>query len=136
MENTFTLEITTPERSFFNGEVEALIIETYDGQMGILKGHMPMVVPVAIGPMKLKKDGKWQEAVLSEGFMKVTQDRTIILCDTAEWPDEIDENRAKAAEERARERLHRQMSKIEYMRSQAALQRALSRLKVKKPIDQ
>lgn len=132
MANTFTLEILTPERSFFTGEVEALIIETHDGEMGVLKDHVPMVVPVAIGPIRLKKNGEWQEAVVTEGFMKITQDKTIILCDTAEWPDEIDANRAKAAEERARERLQHQMSKLEYMRSQAALRRALSRLKVKK----
>lgn len=134
MANTFLLEVLTPDRSFFSGEVEVLIIETIDGQMGVLKNHIPMVVAVSIGPIKIKKDGEWLEAVLSEGFMEVKQDKTIILCDSAEWPNEIDANRAKAAEERARERLQNQLSTVEYMRSQAALQRALSRLKVTKTI--
>lgn len=130
MANTFFLEIVTPDRSFLSGEVEMLIVETPDGQMGVLKNHVPMVVAIAIGPVKILKDGKWLEAVLSEGFMEVKQDKTILLCDTAEWPEEIDTNRARAAEERARERLQMQLSNVEYMRSQAALQRALSRLKV------
>ncbi|NLD49561.1 MAG: F0F1 ATP synthase subunit epsilon, partial [Clostridiaceae bacterium] len=74
----------------------------------------------------------WIEAVLSEGFMEVKQDTAIILVDTAEWPDEIDINRAKAAKERAAERLMRRMNKEEYVQSKAALARAMARLKVKK----
>lgn len=132
MADTFFLEIVTPGRKFFSGEVEMLILKTPDGEIGILKNHMPMVVAVAIGPIRILKDGEWLEAVLSEGFMEVRQEKTILLADTAEWPNEIDINRAKAAEERARERLQSQLSRMEYMRSQSALQRALSRLKITK----
>ena len=134
MANTFYLEIVTPERKFFSGEVEMLMIKTPDGEIGILKDHMPMIAAVAIGPVKIQKDGEWLEAVLSEGFMEITQKKTIILADTAEWPNEIDINRARRAEERARERLQSKLSQIEYMRSQAALQKALTRLKVSKEI--
>lgn len=130
MANTFYLEIVTPDRKFYTGDVEMLIFKTPEGEMGVLKDHMPMVVAVAIGPIRILKDGEWLEAVLSEGFMEIMQDKTVILADTAEWPNEIDINRAKAAEERARERLQSQLSRVEYMQSQAALQRALSRLKV------
>lgn len=134
MADTFYLEIVTPERKFFSGDLEMLVLKTPEGEIGILKDHMPMVVAVAIGPVRIKKDGDWLEAVLSEGFMEVMQDKVILLVDTAEWPNEIDINRAKAAEERARERLESQLSRVEYMQSQAALQRALSRLKVSKTI--
>lgn len=130
MANTFFLEIVTPDRKFFSGEVEMLVLKTPEGEIGILKGHMPMVVAVAIGPIRIQKDGDWLEAVLSEGFMKIMQDKTVIMTDTAEWPNEIDINRAKAAQERAKERLQSQLSRVEYMRSQAALQRAFSRLQV------
>ena len=130
MANTFSLEIVIPDKKFFADDVEMLVLKTPEGEMGVLSGHMPMVVAVSIGPIRIKKDGKWLEAFISEGFMEVMQDKTIILADTAEWPDEIDANRAKAAEERARERLQGKLSRIEYMRSQAALQRALSRLKI------
>lgn len=134
MANTFFLEIVTPDRKFFSGEVEMLVLKTPEGEIGILKGHMPMVVAVAIGPIRIQKDGDWLEAVLSEGFMKIMQDKTVIMTDTAEWPNEIDINRAKAAQERAKERLQSQLSRVEYMRSQAALQRAFSRLQVSSKI--
>lgn len=130
MASTFYLEIVTPERSFFSGDVEMVILKTPEGEMGILAGHIPMVVAVAIGPIRIKQDNEWLEAVLNEGFMEVKQDKTVILADTAEWPNEIDINRANAARERAEERLRRQESKTEYIRSQAALSRALARLKV------
>lgn len=130
MANTFNLEIVTPDRKFFSGEVEMLVLKTPEGEIGILKDHMPMVVAVAIGPIRIQKDGDWLEAVLSEGFMKIMQDKTVILVDTAEWPNEIDINRAKAAQDRAKERLQSQLSRVEYMRTQAALQRAFSRLQV------
>lgn len=134
MANTFFLEVVTPERRFFSGEVEMVILKTPEGEIGILKGHTPMIVSVAIGPMKIKQNGEWLEAVLNEGFLEIKQDRAIILSDTAEWPHEIDENRAKAAKERAEERLHSNLARIEHIRSQAALSRALARLKVKKII--
>ncbi len=134
MASNFYLEIVTPERKFFSDEVEMVILRTPEGEMGILEGHVPMVVAVDIGPVKIKKNGEWQEAVLTEGFMEVKQDKTIILTDTAEWPSEIDVNRAKAAKQRAEERLQRQISQIEYSRSKAALSRALARLRVAKDI--
>ncbi len=132
MANTFYLEIVTPERKFFSGDVEMLILETSDGEIGVLKNHTPMVVSVAIGPMRIKQNGEWIQAILTEGFMQIKQDKTIILTDTAEWPDEVDINRAKAAKQRAEERLQSQISQVEYIRSQAALARAVERLKITK----
>ncbi len=134
MASTFKLEIVTPERLFFSGDVETVVLKTPLGEIGILPGHIPLVAAVAVGPLRIKKDGEWVEAVLTEGFMEIKQDKTIILTDTAEWPDEIDENRAEAARVRAEERLHQQISQIEYIRSQAALSRAMARLRVKRSI--
>jgi F-type H+-transporting ATPase subunit epsilon len=132
MASTFNLEIVTPERKFFSGEVEMVVLKTLEGEIGILKGHTPMVIAVGVGPMRIKKDGEWLEAFLSEGFMEIKQDATVILTDTAEWPNEIDVNRAKAAKERAEERLQRQKDNLETIRSQAALARAIGRLKITK----
>lgn len=85
MASTFDLEIVTPEEKFFSGEVTMAILKTPNGEMGVLKGHMPMVVTVDTGPIKILKDGKWLQAALAEGFMEVKQDKTVILVDTAEW---------------------------------------------------
>jgi len=134
MSYTFYLEILTPDRKFFWGEVESLIVNTPSGQIGILKDHMPIVAVVEVGIVKIKKDGNWLEAVLGQGFMEVKQNRTVIIADTAEWPDEIDINRAKAAKERAMERILRRENQTEYIRSQAALARAMARLAAGKKV--
>lgn len=128
--STFHLEIVVPDRAFYSDDVQELVVKTPDGEIGILKGHIPMVVAVSIGPVKIKKDDEWTHAFISEGFMEVTAHKTIVLADSAEWPEEIDVERAKAAEERARERLRTQLDHLEYARAQTALQRAISRLKV------
>lgn len=134
MAKTFKLKIITPERDFFSGDVEMIIATTPDGEIGILRDHVQMVVAVAIGTIKIKTPGGWQEAILTEGFMEIKQDQTVILTDTAEWPHEVDINRAKEAKKRAEERLQSQLSKIEYIRSQTALARAIERLKATKNI--
>lgn len=134
MANTFFLEIVVPDRKFFSDDVEELIVKTPEGEMGVLANHTPIVVAISIGPAKILKDGQWLEIFLSEGFMEILNNKAIILADTAEWPEEIDINRAKAAEERARERLQNKLSHAEYMSSQAALSRAMSRLKVTRQI--
>jgi F-type H+-transporting ATPase subunit epsilon len=128
--DTFFLEILVPDRKFYSGDVQMLTLKACEGEIGVLPGHMPLVSTVSIGPIHIKKDGEWQEAFLSEGFIEILPEKVVIIADSAEWPHEIDENRAKAAEERARERLQGKLSRMEYVRSQAALARAASRLKV------
>ena len=128
--STFFLVVKTPEKTFFSDVAEELVVETPQGQIGILPNHMPMVVSITAGAMKIKQDGVWKEAFLSDGFMDINQPMVVVLADTAEWPEEIDINRAKRAEQRALERLQGQLSHQDFVRSQAALQRALSRLKV------
>ncbi len=126
----FYLEIVTPERKFFEGEAETVIVRTPEGEMGVLKDHEPAVVAIGTGTIRILTDGEWKEAAVSEGFMEVTHQKTIAFVDTAEWPEEIDINRAKAAKDRAEERLQQKLAMIEHLRSQAALARALARLRV------
>ena len=132
--STLYLEVVTPERKFFEGEIETVIVTTPKGEMGILKDHEPAVVAIETGIIRILADGKWQEAVVSQGFMEVTHQKTIALVDTAEWPHEIDANRAKIAKERAEERLQQKLALVEHLRSQASLAKALARLKVTKQI--
>jgi F-type H+-transporting ATPase subunit epsilon len=125
----YMLEVITPERIFFRGEVESVIIPTPDGFMSIQKMHEPMVAAVSIGTMKLLVDGEWLECTTSEGFVEVRPDETIIFSQTAEWPNEIDIRRAQEAKERAEERLRQALSHQEYMQNQIALARAMVRLR-------
>lgn len=127
---TFFLEVLTPERKFFSAEAEEVIFRTVDGEMGVLAQHAPTVVAVDVGALKIKAEGKWIEALITEGFAEIMPDKVVLLTDTAEYPEEIDINRAKAAKERAEERLQKHLSQMEYVRSKAALARAMARIKV------
>lgn len=130
MASTFSLEILTPERVFFSDNAEMIIVPTPQGELGILAGHVPLVAAVAVGTSRIKKEsGEWVDAVLTEGFMEVNQEKVVIIADAAEWPYEIDANRAEAARLRAEERLAIKKSEEEYAKSQAALARAMARLK-------
>ena len=126
----FYLEVVTPERKFFEGEVEMLIVKTPEGELGVLKDHEPAVIAIEAGAIKIQVDGKFKEAAVAQGFMEVTREKTIALVDTAEWPEEIDVNRALEAKKRAEERIQQKTALMEHLRTQAALARALARLKV------
>lgn len=128
--STFHLEVLVIDRAFYSDDVEELVVKTPGGEIGILKGHTPLVVTVSVGPLKIKKDGEWSCAFISEGFMEVTAEKAVVLADSAEWPDEIDTERAKAAEEKVRELLGGGPDGREAENSRAALQRALWRQKI------
>ncbi|AEF17841.1 ATP synthase epsilon chain [Thermoanaerobacterium xylanolyticum LX-11] len=132
MDNKYHLEVLTPYRKFYDGDVEEIIVTTSAGEVGVQKGHIPMTVALGIGTLKIKNDNEWKEASISNGFMEVKQDNVVILANAAEWPEEIDIKRAEAAKERAEERLRQKKSQKEYFLAKAALRRALVRMTIAK----
>ena len=132
MAGTFYLEIVTPERQFFTGDAEALILPAVDGEMGVYPGHEPAVTAVEPGELRYKAGGRWEPAAVGAGFAEIRQDRVILLVGFAEHPEEIDRKRAEAARERAEERLRQKQSIHEYYHSKAALARAMARLKTRR----
>ncbi len=130
MAKTFHLEIIATDRIFFQGEAEHLVITAIDGLIGILPGHEPLVTSLPTGELKYMVDGKWKYAAISEGFIEVMPDHSTILAESCELPEEIDIKRAEEARERAREMLRQKQSIQEYYQTQAALNRAMNRLKV------
>ena len=127
--SVFPLEITTPTRSFFSGDVHMLIITTPTGKMGIMRHHTPMIVAVESDVIALTIGGSVKQASVTSGFLEITDEKVILLVDSAEWPEEIDVNRALEAKRRAEERLHFKTSEREYVQSKAALARAAARLR-------
>jgi F-type H+-transporting ATPase subunit epsilon len=132
MASTFKIEIVTPERKFFEGEVEMLIARGINGDFGILPNHTPFVSPLGIGRLILEKDGKERIAAVGEGYIEVNSDKTIIVADTALWPDEIDVERAKRAKDRAEKRLKGTHPDVDLMRAEVALRKANVRIMVAK----
>lgn len=129
--NTFFLEIITPEKTFYRGRVEGLDIPAIGGACTVLAGHQPMVFATEPGSIFIMENGKKREAFMSEGFIEVRPDETIVFSRAVEWPEEINERRAKEAKERAEEQLRRNRSAAEYRLNRMALQRAFARLRVK-----
>lgn len=125
----FKLEIVTPDRVFFSDEVDMVILRGIDGYLAILKNRAPLITPLAIGKLKIKKDGKEQIASISEGYVSVTKEKTTVITDSAEWPEEIDVKRAEEAKARAEKRL-KQKEGIDIARAEASLRRAINRLEV------
>lgn len=132
MASTFYLEILSPEHPFFAGKAETLVFPSLDGLYGILPRHEPMVAAVMAGELKFVVDGVWHYAAVGEGFVEILPDHVVLLADFAELPEEIDVKRAAEAKARAEERMRQHNSKLEYHYTQAAMSRALARLKVSK----
>lgn len=130
MAKTFYLEIISADRIFFKGDCEHLVITAIDGLLGILAGHEPLVTSLPTGELKYMVDGEWKHAAISEGFIQVMPDRAVILADSCELPEEIDIKRAEEARKRAEEMLRQKQSIREYYETQAALNRAINRLKI------
>ena len=129
MEKCFQLEIITPERRFYSGQVESLILPALDGEYGVLPGHEPVVAGVEPGEARFKAEGVWHSVIVTQGFAEITSEYVVVLVSTAEKPEEIDAARARRAKERAEERLRQHESQQEYIRSKAALARAMARLR-------
>ena len=130
MPSPFQLDIMTPERSFFSGEIQGVVVATPDGEICVLAHAAPMVTPLNIGTVRLNVDGTWKEAFLSDGFMEVGHGRTVIFTQACEWPENIDVARAEEVARRAQEKLRHQTSIREYRTNKIALARAMARLRV------
>lgn len=124
------LEIITPERQFYVGPAQELVLPAIDGLYGVQAGHEPAVTALEPGELRYKVNGEWRIAAIGQGFVEIMPERAIVLVGTAEKPEEIDQKRAEQAKERAEERLRQKKSVQEYYQSKAALARAMARLKV------
>lgn len=129
--NTVQVDIVSPERKVYEGEVRMVIAKGVEGELGILLGHVPVVTPLKTGVLRLLVDNKEYPIAVSGGFLEVRPDKVTVLAETAELPEEIDVDRAQNAKERAERRLS-ELNKDdkEFKVHEAALQRAINRLSV------
>ena len=129
-QNLFTLKIVTPDRVFYQGEVSMVEFNTTEGEIGVLKGHVPTTVIINPGILTITEPERTKEAALHAGFAEILQNEVVILAEIIEWPEEIDEERAKRAKERAEERLRTKTPETDLLRAETALQRAMARIHV------
>jgi F-type H+-transporting ATPase subunit epsilon len=130
-EKTFHLEIVTPKRIAFKGEVTSFSAPGIDGGFQVLHNHAPLLASVKIGQVKIiEVSGDEILYAVSGGFVEVRENKVILLAETAERTDEIDVERVKAARDRALKRLAEKYPDIDIERAKLALYRALNRLKI------
>jgi F-type H+-transporting ATPase subunit epsilon len=130
MPGTFNVDIVEPTGSIFAGEVERFRAQGVTGSFEILKNHAAMLAETAVGPVIVTTaDGNRILFAAGRGFVQVANNRVIMLVEAAEPASEIDVDRAKMAEARAREHLH-EGTEAERQHAEAALARARNRLRV------
>jgi F-type H+-transporting ATPase subunit epsilon len=124
----FACEILTPYRRFFSGKVESATFTTHDGRIEVLARHESLVAPVKVGHLRLVVGGKVKKASVTEGFARVKQGKIDFFVDAAEWPEEIDRERAERALGRALKRLSAETLPWRIESSKRAIARAQNRL--------
>ena len=130
---TMNVNVVTPDGTVFDGDVDMVSVRAQSGELGILPGHIPLVAPLSVESVRLKKGSATDILAVSAGFVEVRPDRVTILAEAAETPEDIDVERAQEAKRRAEERLQRaKQDDIDFKRAQLALRRANTRLKVAK----
>jgi len=132
--STTLLEIVTPERIVYSGDVNMVSIKTGGGELGILPKHAPLAATVKPCIVRVKVAGGEGYVHVSGGFLEVLPERVTVLADVAELPQDIDVARAEAAKQRAEQQLS-QRDNIDVARAEAALRRALARLELRELIE-
>ncbi len=125
--NMFELKIISPEEMFYEGEANFLEFTSVGGEIGVYKNHIPLTTILEPCVMKIHQGTEVKKVAVFGGFVEILQEKITVLAEGVQWPDEIDVERAKKAETRARERLEKQEAGLDVARAEAALQRAIAR---------
>ena len=133
MAEKISLEVVTPKGAIVSEDVDIVTAPGFAGEFGVLANHAPFLSTIKIGTLRYKQGGNENELMVSGGFCEVSNNKITFLVESAERGHEIDVDRALQAKERAEKRLLQaieQQEKFDRTRAEAALQRALARLKL------
>ena len=130
--DTFQVHILAADKNFYEGPCLSLTVPTNDGELGILAHHSNMIAAIQPGTLRYQVPGEEPcRAAISPGMVKVEHNDVLVLVDSVERPEEIDAARAQRELDEAREILLQQRSRQEHKIAEAAMARALNRLRVK-----
>jgi F-type H+-transporting ATPase subunit epsilon len=131
MAATFQLSVLTPTQTRLDEAVSSITVPGSEGYLGVLAHHAPLITAIVPGRFTVTDgEGREREFVVTGGFLEVSNNRAILLADALEERSEIDVDRARDAEKRARKRIEEGAPKWDVERAEAALRRALTRQKV------
>jgi F-type H+-transporting ATPase subunit epsilon len=125
------LEIVTPERLAYEGDVDAVVCPGIEGELGILPHHAPLLTTLGFGELRIRTGGQEESFAIAGGFLQVRPDKVVVMAETADLASEID----LEAAEQARRDAERQLSEgyvdgADLARARASMQRALLHIRV------
>jgi F-type H+-transporting ATPase subunit epsilon len=127
---SLALDVATPDKPIVHEEVDEVQLPGYNGALGVLPGHAPLLTALRPGEMWYRKGGEKFFAFVAGGFAEVVGDRVSILARVAEHAEEIDLERAEAAKRRAEDLLAKPSSDTDLEQARVALRRAIARLDI------
>ena len=130
MADIFKVQIITPDRIFYEGESNFVEFTTVAGEVGVYANHIPMTTVLAPGVVTIHNGEEEVVAAVHAGIAEILGDKVTLLAEIAEWPDEIDVNRAEAAKDRAEDRIANKTADVDVARAEFALRKALIRIDV------
>ena len=128
----FRLEIVTPEERTFSADVDLAVIPGSEGELGVLPGHTALVTTMIPGELRYTKDGEEHELAVGQGVVEVMREQVSVLTDLAIREADIDEAAVQAALERAQKALKEKLGDEEIAVTQAAIQKSLVQLRLKR----
>ena len=126
----FEFQIVTAERQVYSDTADVVVAPGSEGQLGILPNHAPLITRLEPGELIVRRGGQEVVLAISGGFLEVLNNKVIVLADTAERADEIDEARAIEARRRAEQRIKDRTSQLDFERAELALRRSIVRLRL------
>lgn len=127
---TLTVSVVTPDGPVLEDSFDMVSCKAENGELGVLPGHIPMVAPLTISAVRLKRSNDSQLLAVNGGFLEVKPDKVTILAQSAEKPTNISVDRAQEAKSRAEQRLQSKQDDIDFQRAELALKRATNRLDI------
>ncbi|GHE96167.1 F0F1 ATP synthase subunit epsilon [Thalassotalea profundi] len=125
------LSVVSAEESLFSGSIESLQITGSEGELGIMPGHAPLLTSLKPGMVRIVKKGGTEEVIyLSGGILEVQPNNVTVLADIAVRGDDLDEQAATEAKQRAEEKLNAHSDDVNYAEAAAELARAVAQLRV------
>lgn len=132
MAELFQLQIIAPNRIFYDSQVTMVEMTTGEGEIGVYAKHLPITTTLEPGIVRIHEKDGVREAAVHAGFVVILQDKVTLMAEVAEWPEEIDVNRAEEAKIRAERRLSSTEANLNTQRAELALRRSLVRIELSK----
>jgi len=124
------LEIITPEKVVYKDDVDKIIVETENGQIAILSGHVNLLTKVIPGEMIIKKGNQEHFLAITGGFLEISNNSVSLLADYAIRAEDIEVAKIQEAQNRAERMIKEKVTEKEFRIAEAELQKALLQLHV------